>query len=119
LTQLRNARYSAENPQGRGGANLPAWTFITNHGAVLALVAHHGRITSREIAATLGITERSVLRIIKDLEEGGYLERYRDGRHNYYTVDAELPLRRDDARHVAIGELLTLLVPIASGSKPS
>ena len=90
---------------------LPGWTFVTNHGAVLALVAHHGQITSREIAATLNITERSVLRIIKDLEDGGYLERFRDGRQNYYNVDPDLPLRREDARHVAIGELLVLLMP--------
>ena len=78
---------------------------------MLALVAHHGQITSREIASTLNITERSVLRIIKDLEDGGYLERFREGRQNYYKVDPKAPLRREDARHVAIGDLLGLLNP--------
>lgn len=92
---------------------LTTWTFITNHGAVLALVARHGQITSREIAATLHITERSVLRIIKDLEDEGYLQRFRDGRQNYYKVDPTVPLRREDARHVAVGDLLTLLAPDA------
>ena len=94
---------------------LAGWTFITNHGAVLALVARRGQITSREIAATLNITERSVLRIIKDLEDGGYLHRFRDGRQNYYQVDANAPLRREDARHVAIGDLLSLLAPAKDG----
>lgn len=40
---------------------MPAWTFITKHGAVLSLVASQPQITDREIAAELGITERSVL----------------------------------------------------------
>ena len=83
---------------------------------MLALVAHRGQITSREIATTLGITERSVLRIIKDLEDGGYLERFRDGRQNYYKVDHDVPLRREDARHVAIGDLLILLMPATNGT---
>lgn len=78
---------------------------------MLALVARHGQITSRDIAATLGITERSVLRIIKDLEDEGYLERHKDGRQNYYKVDPKVPLRREDTRHVAVGDLLDLLIP--------
>ena len=85
------------------------WTFITNHGAVLAMVADRGQITSREIAATLGITERTVLRIIGDLEDGEYLRRYKDGRQNYYKVDTEQPLRRDEASHVTAGDLVELL----------
>ena len=79
------------------------------------LVARRGQITSREIAATLNITERSVLRIIKDLEDGGYLHRFRDGRQNYYQVDANAPLRREDARHVAVVDLLSLLAPANDG----
>ena len=50
-------------------------TFTTNHGAVLALIGKHGPITAREIAAKLGITERSVMRIIKDLENEAYIQR--------------------------------------------
>ena len=39
------------------------------------------------MAATLGITERSVLRIISDLEYEGYLKRKRDGRSNRYNLN--------------------------------
>jgi predicted ArsR family transcriptional regulator len=45
---------------------MAEWTFITNHGAVLALIAQHGRITAKEIAETLQLTERPVRRIIAD-----------------------------------------------------
>ena len=75
------------------------------------MVARHRQITSRDIAAQLGITERSVLRIIKDLEDGGYLQRFRDGRQNYYKILGDQPLRREDTNHVAIGDLLALLIP--------
>ena len=88
---------------------MSSWSFITNHGAVLSLVARHNQITGREIAAQLGITERSVLRIISDLEAEGYLERTRDGRVNYYDVNHDLPLRRPELRDTAVGELLNLL----------
>ena len=90
---------------------MPAWTFITNHGAVLALVSQRGQITARELAETLGITERSVHRIISDLEATGYLERERMGRMNYYTVVDEMGLRCPDDDQSAVAELLRVLAP--------
>lgn len=97
---------------------MASWSFITNHGAVLSLVAKHSQITAREIANLLGITERSVLRIISDLESEGYLERTRDGRVNYYQVNHDLPLRRPELRDTAVGELLELLqVPDGDGEE--
>lgn len=88
---------------------MSSWTFITNHGAVLALIGQHGQITTREIAAELDITERSVLRIIKDLEKDGYIHKAREGRVNRYLINTEVPLRRREKRDVMIGELLKVL----------
>lgn len=85
------------------------WTFITNHGAVLALVGQEAEITAREIAVRLNITERSVRRIIKDLEESDYLVINRVGRVNHYKVKKGRPLRRPEARDVVVGELLNVL----------
>lgn len=85
------------------------WTFVTNHGAVLALVGLHPQITAREIATRLSITERTVLRIIKDLEGAGYVERERIGRENRYEVNRAEPLRRQDQRAISVGELLEVL----------
>jgi predicted ArsR family transcriptional regulator len=85
------------------------WTFVTNHGAVLALIGEHGQITAREIAQAAGITERAVRKIIADLEAEGYIDKTRVGRANVYRVNVHLPLRREDRRDVAVGELLTAL----------
>ncbi len=85
------------------------WTFITNHGAVLALIAQHGQITAREIARILNLTERPVRRIIADLDEAGYVEKTRVGRLNHYRVHTELPLRLHAGRDIAVGGLLQVL----------
>ncbi|KPK04560.1 MAG: hypothetical protein AMJ56_17205 [Anaerolineae bacterium SG8_19] len=85
------------------------WTFITNHGAVLALIGRYGQITAREIAAELGVTERTVMRIIRDLETEGYIRTKREGRVNHYEVNTQAPLRRQGARDVVVGELLGVL----------
>jgi len=88
---------------------MPPWTFVTNHGAVLSVIAQHEQITAREIASHLGITERSVLRIIADLEAAGYLQRIREGRSNRYAVNHNLPLRRPETRDIMVGDLLNAL----------
>ena len=90
---------------------MTTWTFVTSHGAVLALISRHEQITARAIAAELSITERSVHRIISDLEAVGYIKRHRNGRVNWYQVNRELPLRRPEARDITIGELIKVLLP--------
>jgi len=85
------------------------WTFITNHAAVLTLLDRESSLTTREIALTLDITERSVHRIIKDLASAGYITKRKEGRENRYTVNRDLPLRRNDQREVSVFELLQLI----------
>jgi predicted transcriptional regulator len=90
---------------------LAEWTFITNHGAVLTLINRHEKITTREIAGRLSITERSVIRIIKDLEKAGYICKQRIGRSNQYTINHETKLRSRSVRDIAVGDLLLVLSP--------
>jgi DNA-binding IclR family transcriptional regulator len=88
---------------------MSQWTLITNHGAVLSMVADRGQITAREIGHRLDLAERSVHRIISDLETEGYLEKHRDGRLNYYRVAKQKPLRRNTLHKVKVGNLLKVL----------
>jgi predicted transcriptional regulator len=85
------------------------WTFITNHAAVLLLVANHPRITAREISQEVGITERGVRMIIGDLAKGGYISKMREGRGVRYLVDSERSMRHKTQRGVAVGSLLSVL----------
>jgi DNA-binding Lrp family transcriptional regulator len=87
---------------------MAAWHFITNHGAVLLLIAQRRQITAREIAEVLGLTERPVRRIIAELVAAGYLQKTRVGRVNLYEVPLDLPLRQPVHLEVAVGDLLTI-----------
>ena len=87
------------------------WTFITNHAAVLISIHQHKMITTRDLAIELGITERSVIRIIKDLETDGYIIKERKGRTNQYHTKRNLTLRKETFRDIEVGELLDVLSP--------
>jgi hypothetical protein len=85
------------------------WTFLTNHGRVLLCIARDPGVRLRDIAASLGVTERSAFGIVNDLTEAGYIVKQRDGRRNRYEVQAHLPLREPTGREHTIGEMLALL----------
>ena len=85
------------------------WSFLTTHARVLLCIAHDPGARLRDIAATLGITERRAHGIITDLAEAGYVVREKDGRRNRYQIQAHLPLPEIDSRERTIGEILALL----------
>jgi len=76
---------------------------------VLEAIATDPTIRLRDIAADVGITERTAAQIVNDLEEAGYLTRMRDGRRNLYEVHEHMPLRHPRHRHHTVGELLGFL----------
>jgi predicted transcriptional regulator len=86
-----------------------AWRFVTNHGHVLECIATDPTVRLRDIAATVGITERTAAQIVSDLEKAGYVTKTRVGRNNRYEVHAELPLRHPRHRHHTVGELIRFL----------
>lgn len=85
------------------------WTFLSNHTHVLVCIARDPAVTMRDVADQVGITERAVQRIVRDLVESGYLTREREGRHNLYGVRTERPLRHDLERSTELGALLEVL----------
>jgi DNA-binding IclR family transcriptional regulator len=91
-------------------APLKEWSFLTNHARVLLCVAHDPGIRLRDIATTLGITERTAHGIVADLADAGYVVKERDGRRNRYQIQHHLPLPEATASQRTIGEVLDLLV---------
>jgi hypothetical protein len=90
------------------------WNFLTNHGRALLCVAHDPSVRIRDIAASLGITERRANGIVTDLTDAGYLIKTKDGRRNRYEIQAHLPIPEPTARERAIGEVLDLLASRAA-----
>jgi predicted ArsR family transcriptional regulator len=91
---------------------MAGWTFLTVHARVLLCVAHDPGARLRDIAASLGITERGAFGIITDLVEAGYVVKEKDGRRNRYRIQAHLPLPEPTARERTVGEVLALLTGV-------
>ena len=85
------------------------WSFLTNHARVLLCIAHDPGVRLRDIAARVGVTERSAYGIVSDLTQAGYVLKQKDGRRNRYQIQAHLPLPETDNRERTIGEILALL----------
>ena len=84
------------------------WGFLTNHARVLLHIAHDPDARLRDIAASLGITERRAHGIITDLTEAGYVITHKDGRRNRYQIQAHLPVPEPGTREPAVGEVVAL-----------
>ncbi|MCU0490201.1 MAG: winged helix-turn-helix domain-containing protein [Chloroflexaceae bacterium] len=98
---------------------MSGWTFLTNHAQVFLCVAKNQRLTAKQIAATVGITERAVQRILDDLEDAGYISRSRDGRKNVYEIHPERPMRHPAQQGRAVSDLLEILGEAHEETVPS
>lgn len=94
--------------EGSGGRRRTSWTFLTNHGHVLLAVAVTPDARVEEIAAQVGITTRATLGILRDLEEGGYLVRTRQGRRTHYELQPHRPFRHPSTAAHEVDELLAI-----------
>jgi predicted transcriptional regulator len=87
------------------------WTFLTNHSRVLLCLAQDPNARMRDVADSVGITERAAQRVFGDLLESGYVDRIRNGRRNRYHVNRGQTLRHAAQLGQEIGSLLDLLEP--------
>ena len=96
------------------------WTFLSNHGRVLLVIAEDPDVRLRDVAESVGITERAVQMIVADLEESGYIKRQRVGRRNHYIVNADRHFRHPHEADHRIGELLDLFgIEVVPAPAPS
>jgi DNA-binding transcriptional ArsR family regulator len=86
----------------------PHWTLLTNHAHVLLCLARQPDIRQIELAAEIGIRERTVNRILTELEAAGYINRERQGRTVRYAINREAPFRRAGITGT-VGDLLDLV----------
>jgi predicted ArsR family transcriptional regulator len=93
------------------------WTFLTNHSHVLVCLARDPDLRLRDIAAEVGITERAVQGIVKDLEAAGCLVIHREGRRNRYEIVLDRPMRHRVERHHVIGDLLDAMAPTVADTR--
>jgi DNA-binding IclR family transcriptional regulator len=83
---------------------------VTNHGHVLACIAANPNARLRDIAETVGITERTATQIVSELGQAGYLTKTRIGRRNRYQIDAKRKVRTASLTTMTVAQLLGVLL---------
>jgi DNA-binding MarR family transcriptional regulator len=91
------------------GGSERGWLFLTNHAHVLICISRAPGIRMREIAAKVGITERAVQLIVRDLERDGYLSVERVGRRNSYALTSSVPMRHPLHDDHSVDDLVSVL----------
>ena len=93
-------------------SSVANWKFLTSHGRVLLCIVDDPGLRLREMALRLGITERHVYGIIRDLERGGYITKERIGRRIRYHVHDRISLPEALRRDRTIGAVLGVLTRV-------
>ncbi|UBU11276.1 MarR family transcriptional regulator [Nonomuraea gerenzanensis] len=103
-------QYRAEEAEAVSTTDNQAssWTFLTHHARVLVEIARNPDIRLRDIATGIGITERAVQNIVRDLHEGGYLNRDKIGRRNRYTLNLDQHFRYPTEAELPISLLIDM-----------
>ncbi len=94
---------------------MTTWSFLTSHARVLLCIARDPGARLRDIAASLGITERSAHGIVTGLTAAGYVIKQKHGRPNRYQIQAHLPLPKPATQEPATGEVPAL--PAGAGAR--
>ena len=85
------------------------WTFISHHGHVLLAISRNPDVRIDELSEITGVTARSVVNILRDLEDGGYLSKTKSGRNNHYEINLESNLRHTTSSNRTVGDLVSSL----------
>ncbi len=85
------------------------WTLFSNHGHVLVCLARDSEARLRDVAASVGITERAVQKIVRDLQDGGMVSVTKNGRRNSYRIHKKQTLRHDLEANCTLGNLVKLV----------
>ncbi len=86
------------------------WTFFSNYGHVLVCLAKNRESRLRDVAVEVGITERAVQKIVRDLQEAGFLTVSKQGRCNRYRINNRKALRHSLESQCTVGRLLSLIL---------
>lgn len=94
------------------------WTLFSNHGHVLVCLARDSEARLRDVAADVGITERAVQKIVRDLQQGGMVSVTKNGRRNNYRIHKKKNLRHDLEAHCSLRDLISVVNKKPEVKKP-
>lgn len=83
---------------------------LTTHGLTLVCLAEKPGATTREIAADLGMSERSIQKVVSALDSADYIRKEKVGRQNRYAVNQDKALHHPTKKDKTVGNLLAELI---------
>jgi DNA-binding MarR family transcriptional regulator len=85
------------------------WTLVSRHGHALLALSKNPDLTIDDLSRVLGVTSRSVVNVLNDLEAEGYLSKTREGRRNRYVINLDAKLRHQTSAGHTVRDLLAAL----------
>lgn len=79
----------------------------TNHGLVLMRIWMDPTVRLSDIAADIGVRERAVYLIVRDLDREGFIVKEKVGRRNRYQVNMERALDYEPLPNISIRQQMT------------
>ncbi len=81
-------------------------TFLTHHAHVLISIAKDPNARMRDLAQSVGITERATQRIVSELEQEGFIQIVKEGRRNRYQLNLKQPFKHPVEQELRVDKLL-------------
>jgi DNA-binding MarR family transcriptional regulator len=85
------------------------WTLFSNYGHVLIFLAQNPKARLRDVADSIGITERAVQKIVHDLQAADFITIRKQGRRNNYKINRRKHLRHRVVSGATVGQLLNTI----------
>lgn len=93
------------------------WSIITLHGQVLIYLYHNPDSTLRNLSLEVGVTERHVARIVRDLIDVGAVTKHKRGLRNSYTINLDTPVQHPVLTRKPLRDFVNALAPFAEKKK--
>lgn len=85
------------------------WTLFSNHGHVLFCLTRDSEARLRDVATDVGITERAVQKIVRDLQDADMVSVKKIGRRNSYRIHKNTSLRHDLESACTLKDLIKVI----------
>ena len=95
-----------------GGSDKPearAWTLLSAHGLVLFFLGMNPDATLRDISERMGLTERTIHTVIKNLSRADMVRVRKVGRRHSYTLNPDAHFVHPMFAHLRVGSFLEAL----------
>lgn len=113
-TTSRRKHGWASYPDGPGAA----WSLLSAQGRVLFHLAACADAPVAEIADKLGLTERAVWGVVRDLRRRGMIRLRKKGRRHHYAINLDAPMLHPTIHGLTLRPILGHLATEARRDRP-